>query len=58
MVHNGRMDTPPLIRVLDELRDQPLDKITDDQKAAVLERIQQREARDSVVDVARFTSAI
>jgi len=50
------MDTP-LAKVLEAVKDQPLNQISDEQKAAVLERVLGRD-RESAVEVARFTSAI
>ena len=56
MVHNVCMDTP-LAKLLDAVKDRPLTQISDEQKAAVLERVLGRD-RESAVEVARFTSAI
>jgi hypothetical protein len=55
-VHTVCMDTP-LAKVLEAVKDQPLNRISDDQKGAVLERVLGRD-RESAVEVARFTSAI
>ena len=54
--HTVCMDTP-LAKVLEAVKDQPLNRISDEQKAAVLERVLGRD-RESAVEVARFTSAI
>ena len=51
------MDKPNLLRVLAAIKDKPLNQISDEQKAAVLERVLGRD-RESAVKVARFTSAI
>ena len=56
-VDNGAVDHR-LLSSLDAIRDTPLNRISDDQKAGVIQRILGRDANEAVVDVARFTSAI
>ena len=50
------MDTP-LAKVLEAVKERPINNLTEEQKAAVLQRVLGR-AGEAVVDVARFTSAI
>ena len=56
IVHTGVVDKPNLLRVLAAIKDKPLDQISDEEKEAVMARVDR--ADHEVVEVARFTSAI
>lgn len=47
-----------LVKSLDEVRRTPLNQISDDQATDIVRRIIGRDASQTTVDVARFTSAI
>ena len=50
------MDKPNLLRVLAAIKDKPLDQISDEEKEAVMARVDRTDHK--AVKVARFTSAI